>query len=55
MGATGGYFWNISKRTYIFEILIFKKYKNEKPPKNGWAIDEPKGGKRKAQGDHVFT
>ena len=23
--------------------------------KNGWAIDEPKGGKRKAQGDHVFT
>ena len=29
-GATGGYFWNISKRTYIFEILIFKKYKKEK-------------------------
>jgi len=28
-GATGGYFWNISKRTYIFEILILFKYKKE--------------------------
>ena len=33
--ATGVYFWNISKRTYIFEILIFFKYKKEKttPPR----------------------
>ena len=30
MGGDRGYFWNISKRTYIFEILIFKKYKKEK-------------------------
>ena len=29
-GATGGYFLNFSKRTYIFEILIFFKYKKEK-------------------------
>ena len=29
-GATGVYFWNISKQIYIFEILIFKKYKKEK-------------------------
>ena len=29
-GATGGYFSNISKRTYIFKILIFKKYRKEK-------------------------
>ena len=30
MGGDRGYFWNISKRTYIFEIFIFKKYKKEK-------------------------
>ena len=29
-GATGGYFWNISKRTYIFEIFILKKYKKNR-------------------------
>ena len=29
-GATGGYFWNIAKRTSIFEIFIFFKYKKEK-------------------------
>ena len=30
-GATGGYFWNIAKRTSIFEIFIFfLKYKKEK-------------------------
>ena len=28
--ATGVYFWNFPKRTYIFEILIFFKYKKEK-------------------------
>ena len=30
MGGDRGYFWNISKQTYIFEILIFFKYKKEK-------------------------
>ena len=30
MGGDRGYFWNISKRTYIFEIFIFFKYKKEK-------------------------
>ena len=29
-GATGGIFEIFSKRTYIFEIFIFKKYKKEK-------------------------
>ena len=28
--ATGVYFWNFPKPTYIFEILIFFKYKKEK-------------------------
>ena len=31
--ATGIYFRNFSKQTYIFEILIFFKYKKEKSPK----------------------
>jgi len=30
MGGDRGDFLNISKRTYIFEIFIFKKYKKEK-------------------------
>ena len=38
MGATGGYFWNISKRTYIFEIFIFKKYKKEKTACRGQVL-----------------
>ena len=30
MGGDRGYFWNFSKQTHIFEILIFFKYKIEK-------------------------
>ena len=33
--ATGVYFRNFSKRTYIFEILIFFKYKKEKSARGG--------------------
>ena len=32
-GRQGSSLWNFSKRPYIFEILIFFKYKNEKDPK----------------------
>ena len=32
--ATGVYFWNFPKPTYIFEILIFFKYKKEKTAGN---------------------
>ena len=35
--ATGGYFWNNSKRTYFFEIFIFFKYKKEKTAGNSLA------------------
>ena len=34
--ATGVYFWNFPKRTYIFEILIFFKYKKEKTARSKW-------------------
>ena len=34
--ATGVYFWNFPKPTYIFEILIFFKYKKEKTA-SAWA------------------
>ena len=30
--ATGVYFWNFPKPTYIFEILIFLNIKKKKPP-----------------------
>ena len=56
-GATGEYFWNISKRTYIFEIFIFLKYKKEKSARWRTTSRAPAGlrPRRKALGSRLSS
>ena len=56
--ATEGYFCNLLKQPYIFEILFFKKYKKEKSPGPGLVpgiVPPPEnGGKMRESGGNLF-